>query len=255
MSGDQVPDLPGAVASAAEEHGLGAARPSAPASRMTGSMVHVLTLVAMAAVAVALALAGQWFWFGGTVFVGLALLSGAFFEWRSERSPDRVSVHEFERGVVWVRRDFARAFRWDEIEYVERASYSSGAQGSGSWSYWYRIRPRGGDVSSEMELPERNPVVAAGTARVTLERAQGSLAEGRPVRFGPVTVGPEGLVTADRSLLWHEVDRVTLKPQYVEVRQRGRRRAALTVPIGELPDARAFVEIADEWARVAFRPD
>jgi hypothetical protein len=255
MSGDQVPDVPGVVARAAEEHGLGAVRPPEPGSRWSGSTTHLVVLSAVVAVAIGLALAGQWFWFGGAAFVGVALLAGAFSDWRSERSPDRVGVHGFDGGVVWVRREVVRAFRWDEIEYVERAFYSPGAQGGGSWSYRYRIRPRGGDVSSELELPERSAVVASGTARVALERAHASLAAGRPVRFGPVTVGPEGLSTADRSLLWHEVDRVVLKPQFVEVRQRSRPRIWRSVPIGEVPDARALAEVADELARIAFRPE
>jgi hypothetical protein len=252
MGADQVPDV---VVRVAAERGLGGPRPAPRPSGPGDVTLSVLASLVICGVAAVLVVAGWWFWFGCAVCAALGVAAGAFWDWRAARDPGRSRIFLFEHGLVRVRQDVVTVFGWDDVEYVERAHYSPSGQGGGSWSYSYRMRPRGGDVPSELELPGSSAGVAAGTAEAASRRARETIGAGGEVRFGPFRVGPEGLATEERSLLWHEIDRAVRTPQFVQVHERGRRRILMSAPIGTVPDARALVEVVNERARIAFRPE
>jgi len=159
-------------------------------------------------------------------------------------------LYEFDGGLVLSQPDEIVAFAWEDIEYVERALPPPGPHDGGPYAYSYRIRPRGGDFTTEIELPNgSNDQVAASIAAAALGRARELLAAGETVAFGRISVGPDGLTAGDRSLLWSEVGRVVRTSEFVRVYRRGRLQIWASAPIGDVPDARALVSLALERAR------
>jgi hypothetical protein len=194
-------------------------------------------------------------WFWAAAFAISAALVGTVLELLSRRLSPKTGVYEFDGGLVLTQQAETVTFAWDEIEYVERAQAHRAAQSTGYYTYSYRVRPRGGDIGTEVELPTNNDRVAARTAAITIDRARERRARGETVSFGPISVGPDRLAAGDRSIAWSEVDRVVRTGESVRVLRRGGRRIWAAVPIGDVPDAQALLSLAGESSAAGRRED
>jgi hypothetical protein len=188
-------------------------------------------------------------WGGAVVFLagsGVVLTAQEVSRGRRRHRPH---FYEFERGLVRSRRDEVTVHSWDEVEYVERATYQPGAQCSGGYTYAYLLKSRTG--LAEIALPCHLDGAATRIAQVTLAQARESLRHAEPVRFGAITAEPAGLVIDGVSLAWNDVDRVDLSREHVRVFRNGVPKPWKALPVGAVPDARALVSLTGEHAAAA----
>ncbi|MDR7276345.1 DUF6585 family protein [Catenuloplanes atrovinosus] len=178
-------------------------------------------------------------------FVGAGILVGVTVEEVSRgRRRNRPHLYEFTHGLVRAHRGTITAYAWDDLEYVERATYHHGAQGTGSWSYATVLRLR--DGTGEVDILAPLDGVAGRIADAALIRARDSLLHGTPVHFGAITAGPGGLTIGDEFLPWRDLDRVDVGRRFVEIRRAGHRRPWRSLPIGDVPDSRALASLIHE---------
>ncbi|MDP9794009.1 hypothetical protein J2S43_002521 [Catenuloplanes nepalensis] len=248
--GQGKPDVPGAVARAAGAGGFGDLRevhaPGGPVAGIGAMVVSLLFWGVFFALGVVLNDgSASWFWF---VLIGVALMVPVVVhEVSAGRRRDRPHYYVFAGGLVRHRRGEATAWAWDDVEYVERASYTGGAQGGGGWSYSYLLRSHHGLV--EIPLPGHLEGVATGIAGAVLARARAALHRGGTVRFGAVEAGPDGLTVDGETMPWRTCDGAATGREFVEIYQRDPRRPWKRLPVGAVPDARALVSLAGERVR------
>ncbi|GIH20849.1 DUF6585 family protein [Rugosimonospora africana] len=166
------------------------------------------------------------------------------------RSPRR--IHLYAGGFVYVDPPAAPVvYRWDLIPAVYQSitkhyrnsvythtTYVYTVHGQGDakvvlTNFWDRIEALGERIEREV-------------TRVHLPMAVAALQRGEPLRFGDLTVAPNGLISEKRGLLpWSDIEKVQVRAGFIHVSRAGKWLSWSNTQVAHIPNLFVFLTLVD----------
>jgi hypothetical protein len=220
-------------------------------------------LIAGGIVALVVFVFGMFFWVGRVstgaarihspyallIMILILLPVGAFLIWLGWAIDWQARVVLFRKGFAHFKRGTITVFPFDDVDGLWEAitnHYTNGVY-TGT-THNYRIRSRGSEVS----LNDVYPTIKWLGERIRDEvssrqfnRAINTLNEGGTVRFGRLSVSPEGLGCDGSVLPWSDVEKVEIQQGIISVRKHGKWFNWGKVTVPEVPNVFVFIALVD----------
>jgi hypothetical protein len=185
-------------------------------------------------------------WLGATgVLLAAVYLGGVGWIARGPALRGRgLAVHVFEDGLVRLTPRGASACHWDELQSVTMEAVQPARGKRTRWRFTVAEADGGGFVLAD-ELPgvrDLGEAVMVEVAQRALPRRLAEFEEGRTVRFGPFTVGRDGVGKDGGLVPWESVGQAGIGNGLVYVRRLDGS-AGLSAAVGLVPDALVFAEL------------
>lgn len=184
----------------------------------------------------------------------LLLLGGVYALWEQGRDRSlRVGVHH--DAFIYTRSGKTDVVRWDEIEEARMQILSigtRGGQGKMDTVYAYEIRRQGGpelkfrfNKNSIRNIDALSAAIQQEVTRRHLPRAMQTLAQGKPVQFGKLSVDNQGIGNGKETVSWDDVEDVQVNNGAINIRKKGKWLNWSNVSVGETPNVFVFLALVD----------